>query len=81
MSAKKMRTECCDETASVPCSDCPRSSAAPLIVALRNLSNEVLASLPLMEPLCRREFGNTNYNLLIQRAEEARSILENRRTT
>lgn len=43
--------------------------------ALRRLSNEVLGSLPLMEPLARREFGNTNYNLLIQRANEARALL------
>jgi hypothetical protein len=47
-----------------------------LRIALARLSNEVLGSLPLMEPLCRREFGNTNYNLLIQRAEEARKLLE-----
>jgi hypothetical protein len=68
-----VRTICCDETASVICGDCPRQDRVR--VALRYLSNEVLASLPLMEPLCRREFGNTNYNLLIQRAEEARAIL------
>lgn len=43
--------------------------------ALTYLSNEVLASLPLMEPLARREFGNTNYAILIQRAEEARTLL------
>jgi hypothetical protein len=43
--------------------------------ALAKLSNEVLGSLPLMEALCRREFGNTNYNALIQRAEEARAII------
>jgi hypothetical protein len=42
--------------------------------ALRKLSNEVLGSLPLMEPLARREFGNSNYNILIQRAEEARAL-------
>ena len=46
-----------------------------LETALRNLSNEVLGSLPLMEPLARREFGNTNYSLLILRAEEARALL------
>jgi len=48
---------------------------ADLVTALRYLSNEVLGSLPLMEPLARQEFGNTNYNLLIQRAEEARAAL------
>lgn len=42
------------------------------------LSNEVLGSLPLMEPLARREFGNTNYHLLIQRAEELRAALTNK---
>lgn len=46
-----------------------------LRTALTKLSNEVLASLPLMEPLARREFGNTNYSILIQRAEEARAVL------
>ena len=46
-----------------------------LRIALRNLSNEVLGSMPLMEPLCRREFGNTNYAILIQRAQEARALL------
>ena len=46
-----------------------------LAAALTRLSNEVLGSLPLMEPLARREFGNTNYNLIIQRAEEARAAL------
>lgn len=47
----------------------------PAADALAKLSNEVLASLPLMEPLARREFGNTNYAILIQRAEEARGLL------
>ena len=46
-----------------------------LRTALAQLSNEVLGSLPLMEPLARREFGNTNYALLIQRAEEAQALL------
>lgn len=49
---------------------------AQLRVALRNLANEVLASLPLMEPLARREFGNTNYAILMHRAEEARTLLD-----
>ena len=48
---------------------------AKLRTALTKLSNEVLGSLPLMDPLARREFGNTNYALLIQRAEEARALL------
>lgn len=46
-----------------------------LKTALARLSNEVLGSLPLMEPLARREFGNSNYAILIQRAEEARNLL------
>lgn len=47
-------------------------AAAPdLLTALIKLTNEVLGSLPLMEPLARREFGNTNYQLIIQRAEES----------
>ncbi len=49
---------------------------ARCVRALRNLSNEVLGSVPLMEPLMRQEFGNTNCDLLIQRAEEARALLE-----
>ncbi len=48
-----------------------------LRLALTKLSNEVLGSLPLMEPLARREFGNTNYSILMQRAEEARALLGN----
>jgi len=48
---------------------------AKLRAALTKLSNEVLGSLLLMEPLARQEFGNTNYNILIQRAEEARALL------
>jgi len=47
----------------------------PMRDALIKLSNEVLGSLPLFEPLARREMGNTNYNVLIQRAEEAREII------
>lgn len=43
---------------------------------LGHLANEVLASLPLMEPLARREFGNTNYNILIATAERAREALK-----
>ncbi len=46
-----------------------------LALALRRLYSEVFASLPLMEPLCRREFGNTNYDLLMQRATEAQALL------
>lgn len=46
-----------------------------LRTALVNLSNEVLGSLPLMEALARQQMGNTNYNILIQRAEEARTVL------
>ena len=42
---------------------------------LDHLSREVLATLALMEPLARREFGNTNYNILITTAERARDAL------
>ncbi len=51
------------------------NNMAALKIALTKLSNEVLGSLPLMEPLARREFGNSNYAILIQRAEEARALL------
>lgn len=43
--------------------------------ALGMLANEVLGSLPLMEAEARQAIGNTNYALLIQRAEEARAAL------
>lgn len=49
--------------------------APEMYEALVKLSNEVMGSLPMMEALARREFGNTNYNILIQRAEEARAII------
>lgn len=56
-----------------------REDASEEIMALRlaltQLSNEVLGSLPLVEPLARREMGNTNYSLMMQRAEEARALL------
>jgi hypothetical protein len=43
--------------------------------ALDKLSRDVLGSLTLFEPLARREMGNTNYSILIQRAEEARALV------
>jgi hypothetical protein len=46
-----------------------------LIGLLRRLSNEVLGSLPLIEELLRQEIGNTNFTILLQRAEEARAAL------
>ena len=49
--------------------------AQDLLTVLINLSNEVLGSMPLVESAMRREIGNTNYNLLIQRAEEARALI------
>jgi hypothetical protein len=52
-----------------------RAENERLRLLLTRLSNEVLGSLPLMEELARQEFGNTNYNVLIQRAEEAREAL------
>lgn len=51
-------------------------AAAPeLFAALTKLSNEVLGSLPLVSASVRQEIGNTNYSILIQRAEEARAAL------
>ena len=52
------------------------NSIEALQASLARLSNEVLGSLPLMEPLARREFGNSNYAILMQRAQEARTLLE-----
>lgn len=49
--------------------------AAEMMEALVKLSNEVIGSLPLMEPLARREMGNTNYAILMQRAQEARALV------
>ena len=46
-----------------------------LLTALIKLSNEVLGSMPIVESAMRREIGDTNYNLLIQRAEEARALI------
>lgn len=46
-----------------------------IALAASRLANEVLGSLPLMEKQSRRDMGNTNYNLLIQRALELRAIL------
>jgi hypothetical protein len=48
---------------------------------LERLANEVLGSLPLMEPLARREFGNTNYTILIETAERAREALKQSKAT
>ena len=47
-----------------------------LAKALTSLSNEVMGSFPLVEYALRREMGNTNYNILLQRAEEARAALD-----
>jgi hypothetical protein len=47
-----------------------------LTAALLKLSNEVLGILPLMEPLVRQGFGNSNYAVLLQRAEEARELVK-----
>lgn len=48
---------------------------AELLAALVRLSNEVYGSFPLFEPLARREMGNTNYNCLMQHAEDARALI------
>ena len=53
-----------------------RQSHADLLAALTKLSNEVLGSLPLVEPMLRQEIGNTNYQILMQRAEEARAAIK-----
>lgn len=56
--------------------NCKIVEAAPeLRDALVKLSNEVLGSLPLLEEQARRDMGNTNYTILIQRAQEARNLL------
>ena len=49
--------------------------APDLLSALIKLSNEVLGSMHLAEEAIRQDIGNTNYNLLIQRAEEARAVV------
>lgn len=55
--------------------DALEAENALLRLALIRLSNEVLGIMPLMEPLVRREFGNSNYTILVQRAEEARELI------
>lgn len=55
------------------CEEAAREIEA-LRAALQTLSNGVLGSLPLMEPLARQEMGNTNYGLLIERAEKALAL-------
>lgn len=51
-----------------------------LRMALTKLSNEVLGAMPLLEVQTRRDLGNSNYNILIQRAEEARALLGDEQT-
>jgi hypothetical protein len=60
--------------------ECERLFAAsteigPLKQALLKLANEVDGSMGLMEPLCRREFGNTNYQCIMDRVADARRLL------
>ena len=51
-------------------------AASPsLLDALIKLSNEVFGSMPISEAVIRQEIGNTNYNCLISRAEEARAAI------
>lgn len=50
-------------------------TAPDLLDALVKLSNEVLGSLPLMEFDARQMIGNSNYSILIQRANEARAAV------
>lgn len=52
-----------------------RAEIERLRAALTKLSNEVLGSMPLLEVQTRRDLGNSNYSILIQRAEEARALL------
>ena len=49
---------------------------AELREALTKLSNEVLGSMALFEPIARQQIGHTNYAILMQRAEEARAALK-----
>lgn len=58
-----------------PIGDDKPDTREAVILAATRLSNEVLGSLPLMEELARQQFGNTNYSLLIQRAEEVRKAV------
>ena len=44
------------------------------VEALENVSREVLGSLGLFESLVRHEIGNTNYNAMVERAQEARAV-------
>jgi hypothetical protein len=48
---------------------------AALTAALMRLANEVTASMGLMEPLCRREFGNTNYQCIMDAVSAAHIAL------
>jgi hypothetical protein len=43
--------------------------------ALIKLSNEVVGTCSIAEPMLRHEVGNTNYTVLMQRANEARALL------
>lgn len=47
----------------------------PIVTALIKLANEVLAAVPLYEPQMREVMGHTNYNILVLRANQARSLL------
>lgn len=46
-----------------------------LKLALTKLSNEVLACLPLIELQARQDMGNTNYAILMERAQEAKDLV------
>ena len=69
------------EADKVPCMEMQKANArliaaAPaLLEALIKLSNEVHGSLPLAEFDLRQMIGNSNYNILMQRAEEARAAI------
>ena len=54
----------------------PRAEAMVRVVeAATFLSNELIGGLPLFEPIARRELGNSNYTILMQRAVEVRQAL------
>lgn len=53
----------------------PASRIADVVEAARFLSNEVIASGGLFEAIARRELGNTNYAVMMQRAQEVRDAL------
>ena len=51
-------------------------AAAPeLLDVLDRISGELKGALSLLEPVCRREFGNSNYNILVGLVQEAKAVI------